>query len=103
MLTPVGPIDYENIDGTLAKLHQGSGSVQNYQTHLEQLANRVHGLPDCALMGTFVQGLRDEMGQEDLMFQPATLQEAMGLARLQEEKLNKLRKWSRPTTVRPAI
>ncbi|KAF8397041.1 hypothetical protein HHK36_018679 [Tetracentron sinense] len=39
-------------------------------------------------------GLRDEIGQEVLMFRPSTLQEAMGHARRQEVKLQKLRRQS---------
>lgn len=63
-----GPTDYENINGMLAKLCQGTGSVQTYQTQFEQLANWVDGWSDRALMGTFIEGLRDEIGQEVLMF-----------------------------------
>lgn len=40
---------------------------------------------------TFIQGLRDKTGEEVLMFQSTTLQEAMDLAHLQEEKPNQLR------------
>ena len=53
-----------------------------------------------ALMGTFIQGFHDEMGEEVLMLQSNKLKEAMDLARQHEEKLQPLRKWTRASSIR---
>lgn len=89
LLVCFGPTYYENLDGMLARLQQGIGIVQIYQ-QFKRIANRVEGWSHCALMASFIEGLRNDIGQEVLIFQPSTLQEAMVLARCQEEKLNRL-------------
>ncbi|KAF8395493.1 hypothetical protein HHK36_019439 [Tetracentron sinense] len=98
MLNRFGHVDFEILDGLLTKMKQGASTVSGYQEEFEKLANRVEGWSDCTLMGTFMQGLRDEIGQKVLMFRPFTLQEAMGLVRRQEEKLQKLHRQSQFAT-----
>ncbi|MCH81666.1 hypothetical protein A2U01_0002457 [Trifolium medium] len=93
------PTAYDDPKGKLFKLIQTT-FVAAYLTEFESLANRVLGLSQMDLLSCFISGLKPEVRREVLTQQPATLNQATGLARLQEEKLNDILRLSRirPTT-----
>lgn len=72
--------------GQAATRNWNCAKISTIQAHC-QPSRRV--VPLC-VMASFIEGLRTDIGQEVLIFQPSTLQEAMVLARCQEEKLNRL-------------
>jgi len=80
------PTFYEEPKGALFKLTQ-RGTVNEYLTEFERLANRVVGLPPPFLLSCFVSGLNLELRHEVMAFQPISLLQAQALAKLQEEKL----------------
>jgi hypothetical protein len=80
------PSQYEDPKGALFKLTQTT-TVKEYQAKFESLANRIVGLPPACYLSCFVSGLKPAIRREVLSFQPATLTQAIGLAKLQEEKL----------------
>ena len=80
------PSQYEDPTGSLFKLTQ-KGSVAQYLSEFEDLANRVVGLPPTFLLSCFVSGLSSDIRREVQAHQPLTLAQAAGLACLQEEKL----------------
>lgn len=80
------PTFYEDPKGALFKLSQ-RGSVNDYLTEFERLANRVIGLPPPFLLSCFVSGLSPEIKREVLALQPISLPQATALAKLQEDKL----------------
>ncbi|XP_077215613.1 uncharacterized protein LOC143850231 [Tasmannia lanceolata] len=100
--TRFGPTAYEDFAGALAKLRQSS-SVRDYQQEFERLANHTQGLQEDFLIRCFVFGLRDEIQVEVQMFQPTSLTAAIGLAGLQEEKLNIRRRQGRIEGAKTAI
>jgi hypothetical protein len=79
------PTAYDDPKGKLFKLTQSS-SVAAYLSEFESLANRIVGLSQLDLLSCFISGLKPEIRREVLAQQPATLNQASGLARLQEEK-----------------
>jgi len=80
------PSQYEDPTGSLCKLTQ-QGSVSAYLSQFEMLANRIIGLLAPFLLSCFMSGLAPEIRREVQALHPLTLVQAMGLARLQEEKL----------------
>nr|GFC96529.1 transposon Ty3-G Gag-Pol polyprotein [Tanacetum cinerariifolium] len=67
-----------------------------YQETFERLSIRVEGLPESFLVGCFIGGLKDEIRLEVKLKKPRWLVEAMGMARLVEEKNNLARKLFTP-------
>jgi hypothetical protein len=88
------PTAYDDPKGKLFKLTQSS-SVAAYLSEFESLANRIVGLSQLDLLSCFISGLKPEIRREVLAQQPATLNQASGLARLQEEKINDMQRFSR--------
>lgn len=81
------PSQYEDPRGALFKLCQ-TGSVKEYQTEFETLANRIIGLPAPFYLSCFVSGLKPTIRREVQAFQPMSLSHAISLAKLQEDKTN---------------
>nr|KYP61806.1 hypothetical protein KK1_016317 [Cajanus cajan] len=92
------PTAFEDPRGKLFKLTQTS-SVSSYLTDFEATANRVTGLSPPFLLSCFLSGLQPEIRREVIAQQPQSLATAVGLARLQEERLSDLSRFQRP---RPA-
>lgn len=100
------PTFYDDPRGALFKLVQ-RGSVNDYLTEFERLANRVTGLPPPFLLSCFISGLNPELRREVLALQPISLLLATALAKLQEDKLKDRRSLSQrphppPTSISPA-
>nr|KYP49349.1 Retrovirus-related Pol polyprotein from transposon 17.6 [Cajanus cajan] len=85
--TRFAPSFYDDPKGMLFKLSQ-RGSVNEYLTEFERLANRIVGLPPTFLLSCFVSGLAPELRREVQALQPISLPQAAALAKLQEDKLN---------------
>ncbi|GKC64326.1 retrotransposon gag protein [Tanacetum coccineum] len=85
--TRFGPSSYDNHQAALFKLKQTS-TVTAYQTEFERLSNCVVGLPPEALLNCFLSGLRQDIQQELSILRPHTITQAIGLAKLIEEKPN---------------
>ncbi|XP_039121357.1 uncharacterized protein LOC120258078 [Dioscorea cayenensis subsp. rotundata] len=82
-----GPSSFINHEARLFKLRQTS-TVTAYLQEFEGLSNRVPGLSQQSLLNCFLSGLRDEIQRELYMVKPTSLHDAMGLARLVEDKCN---------------
>lgn len=54
--------------------------------------SQVHELPEEFLVGCFIRELRDAIKYEIIVKNPPTIEEAMRLARVEEEKLSNQRK-----------
>ncbi|KAH7511671.1 hypothetical protein JRO89_XSUnG0180200 [Xanthoceras sorbifolium] len=80
-----GPSEYEDHFGKLSKLVQ-SNALVDYQHQFEQLANKIPGVPDHALVSCFVSGLRNDLRKEIQVYKPQSLIQAMGLAQLDDDK-----------------
>lgn len=63
------------------------GTVIDYLTEFEALANRIIGLPPPFLLSCFISGLSPDIRREIQALQPLKLLHATALAHLQEEKL----------------
>lgn len=87
------PTFYEDPKGALFKLSQ-RGTVNDYLTEFERLANRVIGLPPPFMLSCFISGLSPEIRREVLALQPISLPQATALAKLQEDKLRDRRRFS---------
>ncbi|XP_061373831.1 uncharacterized protein LOC133316132 [Gastrolobium bilobum] len=82
-----GPSRYRDLRGELGRITQGS-TVDEYQTHFEQLANQVIGIDDLSLPSYFESGLKPEIRKEVRMHLPTSLEQAIDLAKIVEDKLN---------------
>ena len=60
-----------------------------YWQEFERLANRVDGWPQKALVGATMGGLKDDIALEIQMFKPKTLSEAIELARIRDESMDR--------------
>ncbi|CAJ2661673.1 uncharacterized protein LOC123886206 [Trifolium pratense] len=89
--TRFAPSFYDDPRGALFKLTQ-KGTVNQYLTEFERLANRVVGLPHHFLLSCFISGLTPEIRREVQAFQPMSLPQATALAKIQEDKIEDRRK-----------
>ncbi|KAK8935211.1 hypothetical protein KSP39_PZI012965 [Platanthera zijinensis] len=96
-----GPLEFEDFESLLQKLRQ-KGTVMEYRTEFEKLANRVHW--EERTLSCFVYGLKDHLKDEVQAYMPRSLNHVISLARIQEERLNRQRSRTtvRPTTATPA-
>nr|KYP49883.1 hypothetical protein KK1_028383 [Cajanus cajan] len=81
-----GPSAYQNHEAELLKLKQTS-TVAEFQQRFEKLSNRVFGLSPVTLRNCFISGLTPAIQHELAILRPVTVHQAMGLARLVEDKL----------------
>nr|GEY66393.1 uncharacterized protein [Tanacetum cinerariifolium] len=91
LLVRFGPTDYKDPSEALHRLKQ-STTVVIYPETFERLSNWVEGFSKSFLVGCFIGGLKDEIRLEVKLKKPRRLVEAMGMARLVEEKDNLARK-----------
>ena len=91
------PSFYDDPQGALFKLQQ-TGSVSEYLTDFERLANRTLGLPPSCLLSCFVSGLIPELRREVQALRPMSLPHATELVRLQEDKLLDRRRGQRTSS-----
>lgn len=75
------PSQYEDPTGTLFKLTQ-RGTITEYFSEFESLANCIVGLPPTFLLRCFVSGLAPEIRREVQALQPLTMVQATTLAHL---------------------
>ncbi|KAH9292049.1 hypothetical protein KI387_042764, partial [Taxus chinensis] len=60
----------------------------DYQIEFEKLANHTEGLSDDFFKSCFVSGLKEPIRSKVKMFQPQNMMDALGLAKLAEDKLS---------------
>nr|KYP63967.1 hypothetical protein KK1_018554 [Cajanus cajan] len=90
------PTAFNDPRGKLFKLTQSS-SVTSYLTEFESLANRIVGLQPSFLLSCFISGLKPELRRDVIAHQPSSLSQAVGYARLHEEKLFDSSRTHRPS------
>ena len=73
------------------------GSLRDYQKEFERLGNKVYGWTPKTLVGTFMGGLKPKIADGIRMFKPKTLKEAISLAKMRDDQLNRL--GMRPTPI----
>jgi hypothetical protein len=78
-----GNSSYDDPTETLSKLKQ-TGSLEEYKTQFEELANKVLRLIDSHKLSMFLGGLRDDIRLPVRMFNPKTLNDAYALAKIQD-------------------
>lgn len=85
-----------NHEARLYKLKQHS-TVTSYMSEFECLSTRIVGLRPSSLLNCFLSGLRDDIQRKLYILQPESLADAMGLAKLIEDKCNAARAaWGPP-------
>lgn len=82
-----GPSKFINHEARLFKIKQHS-SVTAYLTNFECLSTKVIGLSQTSLLNCFLSGLRDDIQRELYILNPQSLHDAIGMARLMEDKCN---------------
>ncbi|XP_058785825.1 uncharacterized protein LOC131660580 [Vicia villosa] len=92
--TRFAPTAFDDPHGNLFKLTQSS-SVTSYLTEFEALANHLEGLSKVDLLSCFISGLKTEVRREVLAQQPRSISQAVGLARLHEDKLQDIARSAR--------
>ncbi|XP_043714657.1 uncharacterized protein LOC122663013 [Telopea speciosissima] len=90
-----GSSRYEDLKGALSKLVQET-TVLDYQVKFESLSSRIYGLSDDMLKSCFISGLKPMLRREVLALQPDSLQQALDLARLQEDKFLDFKPYAKP-------
>ena len=91
-----GPTECEDFDEALSKIKQ-AGTFRDYQREFERLVNKVQGWTQKALVGTFMGGLHPAIVDGIRMFRPKSLKEAISLARMKDEQLQRQRR-TQPNT-----
>ncbi|GJZ44771.1 ty3-gypsy retrotransposon protein [Tanacetum coccineum] len=82
-----GPSSFKNHEASLFKLRQ-TATVETYINEFQLLSTHTPGLSATNLLNCFISGLCDEIQREILLLKPPTLSEAIGMAKLLEEKTN---------------
>lgn len=85
---------YDDPHGALFKLQQ-RGSVNDYLSDFERLANRTIRLAHPLLLSYFISGLNPKLRREVQALQQISLPQAIALAKLQEDKLHDRRRTTR--------
>ena len=75
------PTIYDDPQGALFKLQQ-RGSVNDYLTEFERLANRIVGLSPTVLLSCFISGLYPDLRREVRALQPMSISQVVALAKL---------------------
>ncbi|KAK9081672.1 hypothetical protein Syun_030890 [Stephania yunnanensis] len=81
-----GPSNFLNYEASLFKLKQSS-SLEQYIEDFEALSTRTTGLSQLNLLNCFISGVKDDIQRELLLLRPQTLREAMGMAKVVNDKL----------------
>ena len=89
--TRFGFTAYDDPMEALTRLKQTT-TVISYKSNFEILSNRVLGLFESHKLSCFLSGLRDEIQLPIRMLMPKSINEAFGLAKIQEEYLVSSRK-----------
>ena len=89
-----GATSYDDPMESLTRLKQTS-SVIAYKGQFEAISNRVRSLPELHKLSCFLNGLKDEVRLPLRMLGPNNLNEAFGLAKMQEEYLWSCRRSSK--------
>lgn len=79
------PSEYENFTEALKKLRETS-TIKDYQTKLENLANKTHGLSKKFIKSCFINGLKEQVRGKIKMHALETMKVALVLAKLVEER-----------------
>lgn len=95
------PSFYDGPQGALFKLSK-RGSVNEYLIKFESLANRIVGLAPPFLLSCFVLGLNPKLQYEVQALKPFSLPQVAILAKLQEDKLLDLHRYSRAQSHLPS-
>ncbi|CAL1410951.1 unnamed protein product [Linum trigynum] len=96
-----GPTEGESCDEALSRIRQ-TGSLRDYQRKFEKLANRCVGWTEQALVGTYMGGLKPEIADDIRMFRPQSLREAISLARMKSDQLQRPKQPSSRAASSPA-
>jgi len=86
--TRFAPSAYDDPVGAFTKLLQTS-TVEEYQYQFEVLSNKIPGLTEEFKVSSFISGLKEEVRIMVTMLKPPNLPAAFGLARLQEEEVER--------------
>ena len=89
-----GAVSYDDPMESLTRLKQTS-SVIAYKGQFEAISNRVQSLSEPYKLSCFLSGLKDEVRLIIRMLSPKNLNEAFGLAKMQQEYLWSCRKSSK--------
>ena len=87
LLTRFGSTAYKDPMESLTRLRQTT-SVDVYKGQFEALSNKIKGLSESHKLSCFLSGLKDEVRLPMKMLHPKNLNEAFGLAKIQEEYLH---------------
>ncbi|XP_071709300.1 uncharacterized protein [Rutidosis leptorrhynchoides] len=82
-----GPSSYEDPIELLTRLSQ-KGTVTEYQMEFQSLCCKTRELSDKVLKSCFIAGLKPEIRREVKSKSPFSLSQAIGLAKMYEDKLN---------------
>jgi len=96
-----GPTDYEDPSEALTRLKQTT-TIAAYQKAFERLSHKVDNLLEKFLIGCFSAGLRDDILIDVKIKQPVTLANAIGVARLIEERNQLQKRPIQPLRFQPA-
>lgn len=88
--------EYDDPSEALTRLRQTT-TVAAYHEAFERLSHRVDGLPEAFLISCFIAGLRDDVRLNVKIKHPTSLTEAIGVARLIEER-NQLQRRVTPSS-----
>ncbi|KAH0737522.1 hypothetical protein KY290_036227 [Solanum tuberosum] len=98
-----GSKSMEAPEGILAKL-QMTSTVRDYLSQFEQIANRTSDVNPLMMKHCFISGLHPNIKSDVLSFRPTTLNDAISLAFLQEQKhLGQVKPPTRPNQFSKAL
>lgn len=90
-----GPSTFVNHEAQLFKIKQKT-TLAAYLSEFECLSTRVHGLSSTSLLNCFLSGLREEIQTELYVLKPPSIHDAMGMAKLIDDKQKAIRVFQTP-------
>ncbi|XP_039126949.1 uncharacterized protein LOC120263108 [Dioscorea cayenensis subsp. rotundata] len=90
-----GPPTFVNHEAQLFKVKQQT-TLAAYLSEFESLSTRVRGLSSTSLLNCFLSGLREDIQTELYVLKPASIHDAMGMAKLVDDKHKAMRAFQPP-------
>ncbi|KAB1219951.1 hypothetical protein CJ030_MR3G022815 [Morella rubra] len=90
LLVRFGSSPYDDPMEAMQKLRQ-KGTVADYKRWFENLSNRLKEVSDRIMLSWFIRGLKDDIRYPIKLLNPSTLQQAFGMAKIQEEYVSSIK------------
>lgn len=98
----LGPSKYTDYNETLSHIKK-LGTLREYQKEFKRIAHRVRDLPEKALVGALIGGLKADLATKARVHRPKTYLDAIEVACLRDDHLSAVKCGSRTEVCRAGV